>query len=417
MTAQVAAKFRDYRWWLVGLLFVASVLNYVDRQTLSILAVTIQKSFGFGDTAYGHLLSAFLVAYTLAYAVAGGISDAVGATRSIICFVGVWSIAEILPSFLHTATQLGASRFLLGLGEAGIWVAAPKIVSDLFAPEQRAFAISLYTVGATMGAALAPPLVTGLATRYGWPSVFAITGVAGLIWIAPWWLLSRKQGVRDTYRPQPDRIPGVWLAVLRERSLWYLLLARLVTDPVWYFYLFWFPKYLEEARHQPFESVGHSIWIIYLAADFGALGGGWFAGLLIRRGIKPLRARQIWMSCMACLLPLSPLVALLPSERAVLAVAAVIAVAHMAWLVTLTALVLDVFPGAQVSSSAGWIAAGSGLGGILFSEIVAHCIAGIGYLPLFCVMGVLHPLALMLIWRVRAAPAVSFPAKYAEVPC
>jgi MFS transporter, ACS family, hexuronate transporter len=400
------------RWWVVGLLFLASVLNYVDRQTLSILAITLQKTFGFGDVTYGHLLTAFLLAYTLAYILAGRFCDAVGATRSMIIFIGLWSFAELLPPFLHSAIQLGASRFVLGLGEAGIWVVAPKIVSELFPPSQRAFAIGLYTVGATIGATIAPPMITALAEHHGWPSVFFITGVAGLLWLLPWWALNRglSSNVSKVYESAGSEH---WSSLLKQRNLWLLLSARLLTDPVWYFYLFWFPKYLGQARHQSFSSVGHSVWIVYFAADVGTLAGGWFAGVFIRRGVEPLRARRIWMSCMACLLPLSPLMVLAASNTAVLGIAAVVVLAHMAWLVTLTALVLDVFPSERVGTAIGWIAAGSGLGGILFSEIAGRCIATVGYLPLFCVMGLLHPLALLLIWRIQGRPVAAMRA----IPC
>lgn len=391
-----------WRWWIVGLLFLASVLNYVDRQSLSILAVTLQKNFGFDSTVYGHILSAFLVAYTLAYALAGGLSDKIGATRSMMIFIAVWSLAELMPPFLHSAAQLGVSRFILGLGEAGIWVVAPKIVSELFSPVQRAFAIGLYTVGATVGATIAPPLIASLAIHHGWSSVFVITGMAGLFWLIPWWIFNRNLELRSRAQRNGTGEREPWLSLLHNRNLWLLLIARLITDPVWYFYLFWFPKYLGEARHESLEAIGHLVWPVYFAADIGTLGGGWLAGVLIRRGMKPVRARCVWMTCMACLLPLSPLVALASSTKIALSLAALVGLAHMAWLVTLTALVLDVFPSSHVATAAGWIAAGSGLGGIVFSEIAGRCVMTVGYTPLFFVMGLLHPVALLLIWRVRS---------------
>jgi MFS transporter, ACS family, hexuronate transporter len=397
------------RWWIVALLFIASVLNYIDRQSLSILALPIQHSFGFGDVTYSHILTAFLVAYTIAYVLAGRFSDMVGASRSMMVFIAIWSTAELLPPFLHNTNQLGLSRFVLGLGEAGIWVVAPKIVCELFPPNQRAFAIGIYTAGATIGATIAPPFLTLLVNRHGWASAFFVTGIAGLMWLLPWKLMNLRLSASTQPDTQKTTGSSEWIALLKKRNLWMLLIARLLTDPVWYFYLFWYPKYLGQARHQSFTAVGHSVWIVYFFADIGTIAGGWFSGVLIRKGMKPVFARKFWMSCIACVLPLSPLAALLPSGKVALGIAAVIALAHMAWLVTLTALILDIFPASQVGSAAGWIAAGSGLGGILFTEIVGRCVSTVGYLPVFYGMGLLHPIALIFIWRVRPQSSELFP--------
>lgn len=390
-----------YRWTIIALLFVATVLNYVDRQSLSILATTIQQAFHAGDVAYGNVVTAFLFAYTLAYALTGRITDLIGTRRGLALFILWWSLAEMLPPFIHGAWGLGISRFLLGLGEAGIWVAAPKIVGELFPSRSRALAIGIYTAGATLGATIAPPLITAITQRSGWPMVFVASGFAGLLWLVPWLILSRVVPMSSASRSQSSQSTAQWFNLLANRNLWILLIARFLTDPVWYFYLFWYPKYLEDIRHASFTWVGHIVWVVYLAADIGTILGGIASWYLLKQGRQPIRMRKLLMRIAACAFPLSPAVVLLPSITGALGIAAFLALAHMVWLVTLTALIVDIFPAEQVASAAGWIAAGSGLGGILFTEVVSHSVMAFGYLPVFCLMGVLHPLAFFLVSKLR----------------
>jgi MFS transporter, ACS family, hexuronate transporter len=400
------------RWWVVGLLLLATILNYLDRQSLSILATTIQRAFGMSDYAYGHVVFAFLLSYTVAYAVSGPFCDRFGVRVSMAVLMTWWSMAEMLPAFVHSAFALGASRLLLGLGEAGVWIVAPKAVGQYFPVEQRGTAIGIYTSGATLGAAIAPPLIALVAIRYGWQSVFIVTGLAGLIWVGPWMLIVRSTPTlpdEETAIQTSRSIPGVRsssilsssLSLLKLPNLWLLLIARLMTDPVWYFYLFWYPKFLNESRHLTLARIGRTAWVVYLAADVGAIAGGWASGWLMRRGLGTLTARRAIMTAAACLLPLSPLVALVSSASLSSALAATIAFAHLSWLITLTAIAIDLFPKQTLGTAFGFIAAGSGIGGLISTEVIPHILHASGYLPLFIVMGFLHPLALFLIWNLR----------------
>jgi MFS transporter, ACS family, hexuronate transporter len=392
------------RWWVVGLLLLATILNYLDRQSLSILATTIQRAFGMSDYAYGHVVFAFLLSYTIAYALSGPFCDRFGVRVSMAVLMTWWSMAELLPAFVHSAFTLGASRLLLGLGEAGVWIVAPKAVGQYFPVEQRGTAIGIYTSGATLGAAIAPPLIALLAIRYGWQSVFIVTGLAGLIWVGPWILIVRstpalpdsEKAIKTTHSSI-----GSSLSLLKLPNLWLLLIARLVTDPVWYFYLFWYPKFLTEARHLTLARIGRTAWVVYLAADVGAIAGGWASGWLMRRGLGTLTARRAVMTAAACLLPLSPLVALVSSASLSSALAATIAFAHLSWMITLTAIAVDLFPKQKLGTAFGFISAGSGIGGLISAEVIPHILHASGYLPLFIVMGFLHPLALFLIWNLR----------------
>jgi ACS family hexuronate transporter-like MFS transporter len=248
-------------------------------------------------------------------------------------------------------------------------------------------------------------LIAVLATRHGWQSVFVVTGMVGLLWVVPWLLVVRNVPAALEVK---ERAPArSFSSLLKMRNLWLLLVARLITDPVWYFYLFWYPKFLTEARHLTLARIGRTAWVVYLAADIGAIAGGWASGALMRRGLVPLRARRTIMTIAACVFPLSPLIALVPSISFSSALAAAIAFAHLSWLVTLTALAVDLFPTESFATAFGLIAAGSGVGGLISAEIIPYILHSSGYFPLFVAMGLLHPLALFLIWSLRAkAPAI-----------
>jgi MFS transporter, ACS family, hexuronate transporter len=387
------------RWWILGLLFLSTVLNYVDRQTLSILAPVIQKDLHFSDTSYSAIVQVFLLAYTLAYLVAGRVTDRLGTRWSMALFLGWWSVANLLTGLARSARQLGSFRFLLGLGEAGNYTAAPKAVGEWFPPRERGLAIGIYTAGAMIGATIAPPMIAGLSGTLGWRAVFFVTGIVGLVWLFPWLMVYRKGPVDEAEREAPAVEGSMWRSVLTDRRAWLLMFSRLLSDPVWYFYLFWFPKYLLGARGLTLAQVAHIGWVVYLAAGIGTLAGGLFSGVLIRRGIRTSVAYRYTMLATACLMPLSPLCALVSSSTLAIGIASIIAFAHMSWLVTLTATIVELYPPSLVGRAAGLIAAGSGFGGMVSSEIIAYYVTHGGYRPVFFLMAVLHPVAIVVLWR------------------
>jgi MFS transporter, ACS family, hexuronate transporter len=396
------SQMKRIRWWILLLLFCATVINYVDRQSLSLLAATIQRVFGMDNVGYGNVVTGFLFSYTAAFVMAGPICDKLGVRKSMVVFICWWSLAELIPPLTRSLFMLGTSRFLLGFGEAGVWVVAPKAVGELFAADKRALAIGLYSAGATIGAVVAPPFVALLTLRYGWQSVFLVTGVAGLVWIIPWLLFYRDMGVPEISSDRGDtRKSGNFRTLLADRNLWLLMSVRMITDPLWYFFLFWYPKYLSDVRQLPLARLGHIVWIVYLAADLGSVLGGWASGRLIRHRIEPLRARQIVMTSAAVLIPLTPLAALAGSLKGTIIFASVVTFAHMAWMITMGAAVVDLFQQDQIATAFGIIAAGSGLGGLVSTELIAHSLAQSGYLLTFCAMGMLHPIALVAVYLLR----------------
>jgi ACS family hexuronate transporter-like MFS transporter len=188
----MSLKLPGLRWWIVSLLFLAAVLNYVDKNTLSLLAPTIQKDLGFDDQAYANIQNAFQIAYTIALLASGVMVDKLGPRLSLGLFVAWWSVANVLTAWARSVTSLGIFRFLLGLGEAGNWTASPKAVAEWFPTKERGFAIGVYTAGTPIGMTLAPIFIIGLAGAFGWRSVFVVTGLLGLLWLVPWLVLYRS---------------------------------------------------------------------------------------------------------------------------------------------------------------------------------------------------------------------------------
>jgi len=410
-------KIPHLRWWIAGLLFTSTVINYVDRQTLSILARRIQDDLRISNLQYSYVLQAFLAAYTVTFLFAGRITDWLGTRLSLAAFITWWSLADMATALAQSAFSLGAFRFLLGIGEPGNFTAAPKAVSEWFTPEERGLVVGIYTAGATLGATIAPPLIALLAAGWGWRAAFVMTGAIGLLWVIPWVWLYRKPEehpriteaewakIAPSAKAPAKQLPGGeqerWMLLLRRPDTWLLLLSRVITDPVWYFYLFWFPKYLTDARHLTLLQLGKTVWVVYLAADIGSILGGWASGLLIKRGMRPVPSRLRVLTVAACFLPLSPLIALVPSARLAVGIAALVVLAHLTWQVTVGVLVVDLFPPALVATACGLVAVGSGIGGVVSTNVVGHLVTSYSYLPVFAIMGVLHPIALILVLRIR----------------
>ncbi len=403
------------RWWITGLLFASTVINYVDRQTLSILARTIQNELAMDDLDYAHVVQAFLLAYTVAYLLAGRVTDWLGTRASLALFLGWWSLANMATGLVRNAYQLGLCRFLLGLGEAGNYTAAPKAVSEWFLPKDRGLAVGIYTAGAMVGATISPPLISWLGGTWGWRAAFFATGALGLLWLIPWWWLYREpwrhpritaeEAAQTPARPAAAQCQGsgwnLWKEAFSSRAAWLLMSARLLTDPVWYFYLFWFPKYLMDARGLTLSGVGKVAWVVYLAADLGSVIGGALSGRLIRRGDRPVAARLKVMGGAALLAPLGALVALRPPLEIVLLLGALVSFCHLTWQVTLTALAVDLFPSRIVATVFGLIAAGSGLGGLLSTDAVGRLVSAYSYAPVFALMALLHPCAFAVARNVK----------------
>jgi ACS family hexuronate transporter-like MFS transporter len=410
-------QWRNLRWWITALLFFSTVINYMDRQNLSILARTIQDDLRISDIDYSYVVQAFLLAYTVTYLFAGRLTDRLGTRVSMAVFVIWWSVSDMLTSLSRGFLSLGFFRFLLGIGEPGNYTAAPKAVSEWFPPRERGLVIGIYTAGATLGATIAPPVIAYLAAHFHWRTVFLFTGSLGLLWVIPWlWLYRRPDEhprITDEERTliaggpvsaaESEQMPpeGRWRHILKRRETWLLMFGRMLTDPVWYFYLFWFPKYLTDARQLSLAEVGRIAWLVYLAADIGCILGGYLSGVMIKRGVMPVRSRILVMTIAAALLPLSPLINTASTPLMAVGIASIAAFAHLAWQISLSTIIVDIYPKPIVGTVFGLVAAGSGFGGMLSTNLVGRAVTYYSYAPVFIVMGVLHPIAFLFLRTIR----------------
>lgn len=406
------------RWWIAALLFFSTVINYVDRQTLSVLAPVLTKELGITEVEYSNILTAFLAAYTVMYVGSGFLVDRWGARVALFVFVVWWSLANMSHALVVGVWSLGVLRFLLGLGESGNFMAAFRVVSEWYPAKERALVHGIIQGGAAIGAILTPPLITWIYAHHGWQPAFVVTGGLGIVWAALWLLLYHA----------PDKHPRIteeeralvlaeaamtapanrasWRQLARHSEMWGLMASRFLSDPVWWFYLFWLPKYLVEQRGFTMLEMGMLAWIPYLAADLGALFGGWLSGRFIAKGTGVLSSRLHVMLPCALIMPVSLAIHHAPSRTMTITLICLVTFAHMAWKTNQNTLTNDLFPKPLIGSVSGLLAFGTGLGGTLFTWMTGHVVQAFGYGAIFIIMGLLHPVSYLITWRFVRRPVV-----------
>ena len=398
---------RPIRWVFAGLLLLASVINYVDRQTLSVLAVTIQREMGLSDVRYGTVVQCFLLTYMVMYVVSGRLVDRFGARRTQGVFLLCWSVANALTGMATGFVSLAACRAALGAAEPGNYTASLRAVGDWFSAKQRAVAVGLYSMGGTLGAAIAVPLTASLAIRYGWRSAFFVTGAMGAVIAVLWILIYRdpKDAVVVERAPATPAVP--WRVVLRQPYILEMLGTRMMTDSVWYFFLFWASKYMQESHGLSLKAIGMTLWVLYVGADVGSFAGGWLSSALVPlRGTVGARF-AVMMPAAVCMFTLS-IVPSLRGSGVAIALLTLLALCHMAWMTNVTTLTLDLFPKSMATTVQGMIGAASAMGGLISAGLIARTIHAYGYRPAFLVMALMHPLAAMILYF-RLRPAVRRP--------
>ncbi len=384
------------RWGIAALLFAATTINYIDRQTLSVVAPYIRDNLSITNEGYGYAVGSFLAAYTVMHLVSGRIVDAVGTRLGFALAVAWWSVAAMLHAAARGVGSLCAVRFLLGAGEAGGYPAAIKCIGEWFSPSQRALATGLFNMGAAAGAMAAPPLVAWLVLRAGWRAAFFFTGGIGLLWVLGWLQIYRPPPEAGAIRPQQAAPMGLRRLIVL-RPIWGLSLARFLSDPVWYFYLFWLPTYLKDIRHFSLAEVGYFAWIPFLTADLGSLAGGAASSWLIRRGCPLFRARHIAMLASALLMPAALFAAGAEHPAAAVAWISLATFGHQSWSSNSLTLPADLLSSRNVASAYGLTGGAGSLGASLISFSLGHVIARVSYGPVFTVAGLLHPLAAVVV--------------------
>ena len=372
----------NFRWVICALLFFATTINYMDRQVLGLLAPLLQKTFGWTEIQYGNIVQMFFYAYALGLLVVGRFIDRVGTRVGYAVAIAVWSLSAMGHSLARSIFGFGAARFMLGLGESGNFPAAIKTVTEWFPRKERALATGIFNSGTNVGAIVAPLTVPWIAVHLGWRWAFLFTGIFSATWLVLWLMIYRKPQEHprlsanelryiqsDPLEPE-TRIP--WLRLLPHRQTWAFVLGKTITDPIWWFYLFWLPKFLHETHGVTLTGLGPPLVAIYLAADFGSIGGGWLSSSLLKRGWNVNRARKVTMLiCALCVAPVlfvSQVKGLWPA----VAIIGLATAAHQGWSSNLFTLVSDMFPRRAVASVVGLGGFGGAVGGLCIAWLVSH---------------------------------------------
>jgi ACS family hexuronate transporter-like MFS transporter len=416
-----------FRWIICTLLFFAATINYVDRQVIGILKPTLQGQFGWSEIDYGDIVFAFQLAYGIGLLAAGGIIDRLGARRGFAAAIVIWSLAAMAHAgvslfggaaaavlafggLTYSASVAGfiVARLALGIGEAGNFPAAIKVVAEWFPRRERAFATGLFNSGTNIGALVTPLVVPVITLRWGWPWAFVATGAMGFIWLALWWMTYDRPErhprvtalelahIRSDPPDVSSKIP--WRSLMRHRQTWAFAIGKFLTDPVWWLYLFWVPDFLHRNHGINLSTMGPPLVVIYLVADIGSIGGGWLSSRLIARGWSINAGRKTAM--LACALSVLPMVFASGAKDLWVAVAliSVAAAAHQGWSANLFTLVSDMFPRQAIGSVVGLGGMAGAFGGMLIAKLTGYLLQATGsYVPVFLIAAFAYVVALVII--------------------
>ena len=431
-------KVRGLRWWIIGLVFLATLINYIDRLTLSVLGPVITKELGLSNTEFGGIVVWFLLAYTVSQGLSGKLYDRIGTRLGFVCSITVWSLAAMAHAFARGVASLSVCRFFLGLGEAGNWPGAAKAIAEWFPVRQRAFAMAIFNSGAALGSVVAPPLIIFLSLQYGWQAAFLVTGSLGFVWLAVWlvfyrspeehpWLTSAeykviREGQRDPVGAKAPptanttanakAVAPSWRELLRHRQTWSIVVARFLTDPVWWLYLTWLPLYLANVRGFSLKEIALFAWVPYVAADAGSLLGGWLSGFLIARGWSVDRARKAVIVAGAALMLCGIGAAFVDDPLAALALIGVVLFGFQVWINNVQTLPSDFFTPRAVASVAGLGGVGAGVGSMIFIFTTGWVVDHFSYTPILVTAGLLAPLGTLALFAL-AGPIRHVPLKSA----
>ena len=404
-----------YRWTVVALLFFATTVNYLDRQVIGLLKPTLENAFSWSETDYGNIVMAFSAAYALGLLFFGRIIDRIGTKKGYIVSIIAWSVAAIGHAFARSTIGFGVARAALGLGESGNFPAAIKAIAEWFPKKERALATGIFNSGANIGAVVAPIMVPWILGMWGWQEAFIITGLIGFIWLVFWWALyeipSRQKRLSQAEfayihsdAPEPEdsnEKPVDWFRLFRIRQTWAFIFGKMLTDPIWWFFLFWLPSYFSSTFQIDLKKPSFELAVVYTATTIGSIGGGYLSGYFIRLGWPVFRARKTAMLIFAlCVVPIV-LAQYATNVWAAVGLISLAAAAHQAWSANIFTTASDMFPKKAVSSIVGIGGMAGAVGGILFPMLVGHLLdaykeagnIGAGYNVLFVICGCVYLLA------------------------
>jgi ACS family hexuronate transporter-like MFS transporter len=427
-------KLRGLRWYIIGFLFLATVSNYIDRQTINVLSPLLLQELGMDKIQFSWIAAAFLGAYTIGMTFWGRLFDRIGLLAGLAICIAAWSLVASLHVLVAGFVSLLVLRFLLGLTEAGNWPGAGKIAAEWFPPHERSLAMGIFNNGSGIGAMIAPPMIIFIQQRFGWKATFLLTGACGFLWLFGWLALYRPPGRHrwmtpgelSLIRPAPtsdsseDAPPPAFRELLQHCQTWAVIAARFVADPIWWIYLVWLPQYLYDARGFDLLQISAAAWVPFLAADLGALAGGLVAGWLIRRRAFSINAaRKTCCLLGAAVLPLGALVPFVASAATAIGLMTLVLFAYQFWVNNVQAIPGDVFPGRAVGGVFGLGGSAAGLSSLLVMLGTGWTAQHFSFTPVFIAAALMGPLAaaalLLLVGRIPQTP-IALPAPAARPP-
>ena len=406
----IGERVGKYRWMICAMLFFATTINYIDRQVLGILATDqhFKTAIGWNEAQYGYVNTVFQGAYAIGLLVVGRLMDRFGTRKGFSFAIVFWSVAAMCHALARSAFGFGTARFFLGLGEAGNFPASIKTVAEWFPKKERALATGIFNSGSNIGAIVAPLVVPFIAVNYGWQWAFIITGTLGFIWLIFWLMIYRrpeehpKVQAAELAHIQSDpsepstKIP--WASLITLRQTWAFAIGKFLTDPIWWVYLFWLPKFLNSTYKLDITQIGLPLVVIYVVADIGSIGGGYLSSTLIKRGWTVNKARKLAM--LICAVSVVPIVFAAKASNLWVAVGliALAAAAHQGWSANIFTMTSDMFPRRAVGSVVGIGGMAGSVGGMLIATTVGLILQYTGsYFPIFIMAGSAYLVALAVI--------------------
>ena len=412
-------KIGNYRWVVCALLFFATTINYIDRQVIGLLKPTLETEFHWTEVDYGHIVMAFAAMYALGYVIFGSIIDKVGTKIGYSISVFIWSIAAMMHAVVKSTLGFGLARGLLGLSESGNFPAAVKAVAEWFPKKERALATGIFNSGTSIGAVVAPLLVPWILGTYGWQEAFLITGTLGIVWLIFWFLFyeipSRQNRLKqaefnyihsDNEAEVPEStIKLKWSQLLCLRQTWVFIVAKVLTDPIWWFFLFWLPAYFADTFALDLKKPSLHLAVVYAATTFGSIGGGYLSSHFIKRGWPVLKARKTTLLIAAIAVTPIFLAKYATDIWVAVAIISLATAAHQAWSANVFTIVSDIVPKKAVSSIVGIGGMSGSIASTIFPLLVGSLLAyyknlgniKVGYDILFIICGCAYLLAWVII--------------------
>lgn len=397
------------RWWICALLFFATTINYIDRQVFAILAPQLQTEIGWTEIEYGYIVTAFQFSYAIGLLLVGKLIDFLGTKKGFIISIIVWSLAAMAHALARTPIGFGVARLALGIGESGNFPAAIKTISEWFPRKERALATGIFNSGSNIGAIVAPLLVPIIALNFGWQAAFILTGLLGFIWLFFWLrLMSRPEEhpginaaeldlIKADTEENLEKPTSIW-KIIRTRKVWAIAIGKFLTDPIWWFFLYWLPKFLNTTYGLKLDKIGLPLIVAYLIADVGSIGGGWLSSHFLKMGWSINAARKTTLLiCAILVVPIYWASYIDDLWPAVILIGLGMA-AHTGWSANMYTLATDFFPKKDMGTVVGFIGMAGAVGGMLMASATGHLLEATGsYKILFVIAASMYGIALVII--------------------